>query len=462
MKKYFLIFPLVVFGVLFSSCVSKRLTKQGLKYEEAGMFDLAAQSYLGAVQANTNNIDARIGLKKTGQRVIDTKNQTIFRAYQNGDDKGVVYGYLELKSWYDQVAALSVDLDLPESALEYYNESKPKYLEKKYNEAQLLLEEEKFKQSEEIFSEILQIEPGYSSADELKRVTKCEPVYREGKQYLNTGFFRKAYSNFDRLIKDYGTYKDSKELREESLSKGIIAISMNKTGNISLKNKNITVLIDSKIKASLNNLNNPFIVVVDSQNTDQIIQEQQRGINQGSTTEVGKIITPNALFTGLVDRFNINEGKLVKQEKRGYLKEELTSKDPKTGEVKKEYKYHKVIYFVYQQRNSVSCSFQYHLSSVKSAKLLVSDAFDVTSSDEMMYATYEGNASKLVPGYWEDIKKDSPNDKVATSPSEVAELQDLLRANKNIRKVEVLQTDVIEQLAERVASRINKYNPEEH
>ncbi len=458
MKKYLPIL-LVILVFADSSCVSKRLTKRGLKYEEAGMFELAAQSYLGALQANPNNIDARIGLKKNGQRLLDEKSLAVYKAYDNGDDKGVVYNYLNAKSWQDQVNALSVDIAMSERTTEYYSDSKPKYLEKIYSDAQLLLDDEKFKQAEVIFAEIKSIDPEYGNTSELLKVSKSEPVYRQGKEYLTTGYYRKAYSAFDQILNQQGTYKDSKELREEALAKGLIVIAMNRIENRSGRN-NINLLVESKIRTSLNNLNNPFIKVVDNQNADQIIKEQQRGLEQGADIEIGKILTPKALFTGTIINFDITEGRLTKTEKTGYLKEEIITKDPKTGEEKKDYKYHKVTYYEYKQQNRVFGAFSYKLSSTETAEVMVSDAMDYTASDDIHYATFDGNSNKLVPGYWEDIKKDSPKDKINDSDADRDALRRLLKADRTIKSIDMLQNEVVNDIALRVATKINKYNPE--
>jgi len=276
---------------------------------------------------------------------------------------------------------------------------------------------------------------------------------------VNTEYYRKAYASFDQILREQGTYKDSKELKEESLAKGLIVISMGKIENRTSRN-NIQLVVESKIRTALNNLNNPFIAVIDNQNTDQIIKEQQRGIDQGSTIEVGKILTPKALFTGTVINFDISEGRLIKTEKTGYLKEEITKKDPVTGVEKKDYKYHKVNYFEYKQSNTVSCSFQYKLSSTETAAVMVSDAMDFAASDDIHYATFEGNGSKLVPGYWEDLKKDSPKDKINDSEDDRDALRKLLKAERSIKSVDNLQKVILNDIAERVAKKINKYNPE--
>ncbi|NOU19175.1 MAG: hypothetical protein HOO91_16585 [Bacteroidales bacterium] len=460
MKKILLFILVIAMVALGSSCASKRYAKRGLKYEQAGMYEMAAQSYLRSLQANQSNIDARIGLKKNGQRLLDQKLLTVQGSYDSGDDKKTVYDYLDAKGYKDQVGSLGVDLLMSERTTEMFKEIKPKYLEKIYNEAQLLLDDDKFKQSEELLAEIQRLELGYGKTDEMMKVSKCEPLYRGGREFLSTNMYRKAYANFDQILREQGSYKDSKDLREEALMKGMVTITLNNLTNKS-RYSDIQTTIESKIRTSLNNLKNPFVKIIDTQNTNQIIATQQQGLSQGSDIQVGKILAAKAIFNGSIINFNINGGELNKQIKRGYLKEEITKKDPVTGETKKDYKYHKVNYTEYTQTNQVSSSFQYQLTSTETSSILVSDAMDINADDDVNYVTFEGNGNMLVPGYWEFKEKDSPTDKINDTSREVGNLQGLLKAKRNIKSVETLKNEVIDNIAARVASKINSYNPEE-
>jgi len=460
MRKY-LLFIIVVGLVAFgTSCASKRYAKKGVKFEQAGMYEMAAQSYLRSLQANPNNIDARIGLKKNGQRLLDQKVLAVHGAYDAGDDKKTVYSYLDAKGYQDQVALLGVELILPERTPELFNDAKAKYLEKIYNEAQLLLEDEKFKQSEDLLAEVKRLEPGYGNSDELMKVSKSEPLYRQGRELLNTSMYRKSYANFDQIIRSQGSYKDSKELRDEALAKGMVTISFNQIENKTSYN-NLQESIESKIKTSLNNLKNPFVKVLDIQNTNQLIQEQQRGLNQGSDIQVGKILAAKAIFSGSLLSFRVDEGKLVKQDKRGFTKEEYTVKDPVTGESKKNYKYNKVTYIEFSQENKITSSFQYQLTSTESSAIMVSDAMEINASDNIHYIVFEGNGKNLVPGYWERIDKNSPKDKVNDASSDVASLRALLKTGRSIKGIETLKAEILNGIAERVAKKIDNYNPEE-
>ena len=58
---------------------SKSFSKKGEKLDEAGLYAEAADMYLQAAQRNTKNIDAKIGLKKTGQQVLNDELGTFFK-----------------------------------------------------------------------------------------------------------------------------------------------------------------------------------------------------------------------------------------------------------------------------------------------------------------------------------------------------------------------------------------------
>lgn len=460
MNRILLAVLVIGMAVLGTSCASKKYAKKGAKYEAAGMYEMAAESYFKSLQANRDNIDARIGLKKNGQRLLDQKVLAVHNAYDAGDDKKTVYTYLDAKGYQDMVASLGVELAMTERTPELFKDAKAKYVEKIYNEAQLLLEDERFKQSEELLAEVKRLEPSYGNTDEMMKVSKSEPVYRQGKEFLSTGMYRKSYAAFDQILKTQGSYKDSKELRDEALAKGMITITF---GSIENKTRidGVNSIVESKVKSAVNGLNNPFIKVIDKQNTNQLIEEQQRGVNQGSDIQVGKILAAKALFTGAVMKFAFDEGKLKKQDKRGYIKEEYIVKDPTTGESKKKYKYNKVTYTEYSQENNVSSSFQYQLTSTETSAIMVSDAMDGNAGDEIHYVVFDGKANQLVPGWWEHIDRDSVKDKINDNNSDVDNLRDLIKARRSIKSIDALKTEVYNGIASRVARKINAYNPEE-
>src|SRR5690554_1092437 len=65
---------ILALGLTTAGCTgSKSLAKKGAKLEEAGLYDNAALFYYNSLLRNSNNVDARIGLARTGQRVVNDK-----------------------------------------------------------------------------------------------------------------------------------------------------------------------------------------------------------------------------------------------------------------------------------------------------------------------------------------------------------------------------------------------------
>lgn len=442
-------------------CASKKYAKKGMKFEQAGLWEQAADAYIRSLTANRDNIDAIVGLKRAGQRVLDERSLKVIKAYENDDLKQTVYSYLDAESFKNQAASLGVELTISNMATDYFTDAKPKYVEKIYAEAQTLLEAEKFKDAELLLTEIKRLQPDYGNTQDMLKVSKCEPLYRQAKQYMEAAQYRKAYANLDRIIKDFNNYKDSRDLRDEALQKATITIKVTDFKSTAYNTEGIAKSVQAEVVSKLNALNNPFIKVIDVQSTDKIIEEQQRSINTGAELEVGKLLAAKALLSGEVTVIEASQGKLTKTEKRGYIREETKTKDPQTGQEKVNVTYRKAVYWVYNQKNSVSVALKFQLTSTETGTVMVSDFVRSNQTDEVYYATFDGPTAKLVPGYWEKIDADSPKDVVNDNQTDVRSLQELLKAKRDITSTSILTSNAIEDIARRTAQKINQYNPEE-
>jgi tetratricopeptide (TPR) repeat protein len=459
MKKLLQI-TILALAIIFTGCASKRLAKRGLKFEQAGMYEMAADMYYQAVVANPKNVDAVVGLKKNGQRLLDEKSLQVQKAYFSNNDRETVYNYLDAQKYYEKVNATRVSLNLSETSRGYFEEAKARYLGTLFYDARLLLDEEKFRESESKFAEIKRIDPNYEGVDEFMKVSQSEPLYREGINLMQAGFYRKAYSNFNSIITRFGLYKDTKDLRDEALSKAQLTIAIGKIENRT-RFTNANLLVESSINSALSSLQNPFIKVVDIKNTQQFISQQLQSTELGSDIRVGRMLAAKAILNGTVIRFEMVDGNIQTENKRAYLKEIVTHKDKTSGEEKKEPRYQKVSYTETTRSNSSTISIQYQLSSTETGAVLVSDAINVSRGDQIYYASFKGDSKNLVPGYWEHQDKDSPKDRVDDNTSAVRELQQLLNANKNIKTAEVLKNETLSEISTRVAQKINQYNPEQ-
>lgn len=442
-------------------CASKKYAKKGMKFEQAGLWEQAADAYIRSLTAKRDNIDAIVGLKRAGQRVLDERSLKVIKAYENDDLKQAVYTYLDAENFKNQAASLGVELSISNMATDYFNDAKPKYVEKIYSEAQTLLDAEKFKDAELLLTEVKRLQPDYGNTQDMLMVSKCEPLYRQAKQFMDAAQYRKAYANLDKIVKEFTNYKDSRDLRDEALQKATITTRVTDFKSSTYNTESIAKSVQAEVVSKLNALNNPFVKVIDVQSTDKIIEEQQRSVTTGSDLEIGKLLAAKALLSGEVSVIEVTQGKLNKTEKRGFIREETKTKDPKTGEEKVNVTYRKVIYWVYNQKNSVSVALKFQLTSTETGAVMVSDFIRSNQADEVNYATFDGPSSKLVPGYWEKIDADSPKDVINDNQLDVRNLQELLKAKRDIASMNTLMSNAIEDIAKRTAQKINQYNPEE-
>ncbi|MDI3527121.1 MAG: hypothetical protein PWR03_1304 [Tenuifilum sp.] len=459
-RKLFILF-IASLLMIAGGCASKKYAKKGLKFEQAGLWQQATDAYFHSLMAKRDNIDAIIGLKRAGQRVLDEQSLEVIQAYENDDLKGTVYKYIDAEDLKNRASAFGIELSISNIATDYFNDAKPKYIQNIYSEAQRYMDEERFKEAEQLLSEIKKLQPDYGNVQDMLKVSKCEPLYREAKEFMNASLYRKAYYNLDKIIREYNSYKDARELRDEVLEKATITIQINDFTTGTRNAENITKSVQTEVASSLNKLKNPFIKVIDTKNTDKIIEEQQRSLTIGSDFEIGKLLSAKAILNGELTILELSPGKLNKIQKRGYLREETKVKDPNTGEIKTKVSYKKVYYYEYSQKNNITIALKYQLTSTETGEILVTDYVRSNQSDYIEYATFDGSKDKLVPGYWEKIDVKTEKDVINDNTPDVRRLQEKLNARREITSIASLMSKAINEVGVSVANKIGSYNPED-
>ncbi|PLX09449.1 MAG: hypothetical protein C0596_02630 [Marinilabiliales bacterium] len=299
---------LLSLALVFGSCASKRYTKKATKLEAIGQNAEAAELYYLAVAKKRTNTEAMAGLKRTGQIMLDKKLSEFNQAYINQQNKEGVYLYEEAKEYYDKVAAVGVELNFPSYYNNYYEEVKNTFLEEQYFKGTKLLDEEKFGQAENVFKEIVRLQPNYKDSKDKLIIATYEPKYRESLDKMDNGMYRQSYYLFEEIIEGAGAYKSSYELKSECLEKGSMTVVME-----DVKNTTATAGLESTMESTLINkikeFDNPFIKLVDSDNN---FKSKTAGSSLSSITLICEIT-----------KFTYNKGSQSKTEKRGYLKKKV-------------------------------------------------------------------------------------------------------------------------------------------
>ncbi len=440
---------------------SKSYYKKGLRLDEAGMVDEAAKFYLISLEKNAGNVDAKIALKKAGQRVLDDMWADFYTAYTAGEYKKTVYNFHKAKSYFDKITKY-LKMEMPDNYQEYYEESKGIYVEDQYNTALAHFDDEQFSKANELFNEIDRLEPGFANVEVLKAHSKAEPLYRKAMDQMNAGSYRKAYFGFSKVDNVVKGYKDALDLKKEALDKASFTIAIfPPTGGASEK-MSMTDQLYSRVVEELDGKNNPFIRVIDRSMTDKLLEEQKLAlagvVDEEGAAEAGKMLGAKYVLNINVNNFSKEVKPPSATRRKGYEQYKVKKVDPKTGAISYPTKYRKTYYREMYGRHFVSASMKYTLVSSETGEILSSDVFQKQDEDVVNYTIYDGNWKMLYPGTFRSLKGKHSSDQVFTDPRRKNQLNAKFRTKKrSLNSIESMKASLIQQSGKAIANQINAY-----
>jgi hypothetical protein len=424
--------------------------KKGVKLDEAGMYSEASEYYINALARKKTNVDAKIALNKTGQKVLDEKLMEFYQAQAVDDHKRAVYTFLEATSFSDRVDLVGVELEIPRNYDEMFAESRKQYVADLYSKANNELEEENYQDANNYFAEIKRLLPEYRNVETLSKIAFQEPLYQEGLKLYEQSEYREAYRLFHQ-INERGNYKDSKNLEDICLENGKYTV-----GIVALKNSSKQSGADEAIASAIAreaiNSNNPFLKILDRSQTENILKEQYLSmsgrVEVSQANMAGELLGAEALLTGEIIRAEVNQGGTEKVGRRGFKAIPRQVKDQKTGKSKTVYSYDRVNYYEITKQNQAIVSFQYRLVSTRTGEVLAADVITIEKSDRTEYIDYSGDIRYLYPGTW---GSNSSLDRVDRNYSRKNALNQKASGRKEVRSSEALATDAYSDIANRVA-----------
>ncbi len=428
--KQFFIF---IISFIFSACAYQTLSKKAAEYEKQGMYKDATSLYFQSLKRNSNYLDAKLGLKRTGQKVIIDYLSKFTAAHKVANHKEAVYYYRKAESVKTNAASFYVDLEIPPFYADYYLESKSGFLEAEYKLGVQLIKREAFYDAEKIFMQIIEIDPHYKDSRQQLITAKYEPRYQEANESLSQKKYRTAYYLFHKIIQEGGGYKDCSDLKNEAQQKATIRIGIapvkNHTGEPS-----IDEYLNNRIAGYLNEINNPFIKLVEYHPGDQL---------------------PDALLKGEIHAIKYTQGRLQMEEKAGYLRESAHR-----AEIISSGDYKKIKYKEYSHKRSVDLRVSVELINTKTNQVMTSHSSGKMLMDYIHYVEYSGDKTRLVPGYWKWLLLPSRQDVIKDNPKSYHDLQKLVNGRKSIKTKQMLLDGLIDNFAKETVKKIDAYDPD--
>lgn len=457
------LFLILIFAGLFNACSSsKSFLNKGQQLEEAGLYEEAADFYYIALLKNASNVDAKIGLKKNAQKVLDDKFAKFYQAHGADQFKAAVIFYVEAKDYKEKIEQF-VRLDEAAYYKGYYEEAKGSYLRELYEEARNFMEDGKYEQADNNLKEIAKWDSSYGDINTLSKVSTVEPKYQEALAAMDINNYIKAYLIFNEIIEIKGkNYKESAQLRDECLSKAMQSLAVLPFENQSDASLEVSDNFYGRIVQKLLATNNDFLRLTDRRNMNQLIEEQKLGlsglIDERTAASAGKLLGAKLVLIGKIIQYEEMPGRIALEEKQGFLRVNRRLYNKQGGFYYNDVGWDKVYYQEATGASLVKANFEFQLISSETGEILVGDVFSIEKRDQVNYATFDGPHRDLFAGKWESKTRMSPNDLIYNSiPQKQALDRQLMSRQRNLRAVEDLKWEIIDEIADLTAKKIDAY-----
>ena len=385
-------------ALLLTACNGpKAFSKRAGELHAAGFGEQAAHLYYMALRKRPGYMDAMIGMRQTGQGVIDGLIGEFQRAAADGNRAEAITTYDRMVDYQEKIARVGVDLIIPASIVADHDDLLDSHLVELSELGQEQLDDEDFEGAESTFREIIRLDAAYGDASELLTVARAEPRYRNGKSALEDGMFREAHAQLSEVVGLDAAYKDAPALLAEALELGRfnVAVSDFESRN---RDRDVALELRSGIQNGLLQADDPFIGVVDRTLREDIIAEQHLSLSglSDETVSVGELAGARAILTGSVLSYSSETSNLQTTNRNGFRKYFKQVKDEE-GNLKKVAAYAPARYKLFTQRRQVEVKFEIKLISTETGEVLLSEVERVHAQDAVEYAVSQVQAGSLYP-----------------------------------------------------------------
>lgn len=445
-----------------TGCASKRHLKNAVKYDEAGLYEDAAQLYMRSLSANRDNIEAKLGLKRTGQMVLDQKVTDFTTYHRNNQHGDAVYAYINAEKYLNQANSLGVRLDFTGNHQAAFLNSRNIYLDGLYQDGLNALKAESFTTAEERFSEILNIDDTYKDARENWVVARFEPVYRDGLDFMNTGLYRRAYFAFHTILSEHGTYKNAMQLREEALAGATITVAVPPFYTANNIHKSVADELRANTISEISALPTPFYKIVNDpilNNLPQISVINDPSIVLALLKSAGMKLSADNILMARVVNYKEYTTNPKRTERPAYIKQ-TREETNSAGAKQKITEYVKTSFTQVERQSGATLRVEFSMVNLKTGMIVLTDYLNFEDHQEVLYGEYKNNYKNLIPGEWKFANRDDDADKIFDNSRSINELHQLFTAPKDLVTGKQMMTTLLGAAGHQISLRLNAYDPE--
>lgn len=448
----YLILFVIIHG-LYSCSGSKTMYKKGLKLEEAGMYSEASNFYYDALKRDITNVDASIRLNNLGQVILSSKLDEFEKSINNGHIKNAVYEYFGAKKFKEKLQGVNINITIPDEQKFHFQKVKSQYIDEELNRIKGLLDEGKFVEAKKSINEVLRIDSENQEIRDLYGYSIAEPIYRKAMKFYESGNFKKAYYEFDKVL----NYKDAREIKSLSKEKATFTLVIRPIDNQS-EYYDLDERLTLKIEELFSNNNNPFLKIIHSDVYKRLLSERKYSKDKNWQNHSSKIFDADAFLDVTINNVNISNGKLFESRKKGWELYRRKIKNEESDKISYVNDFRKVYYYEYTRTKMVDVNINYQIKSFNSGEILLNKFDGDKIYDKVIYADFEGERNNLRSGYWQSREEKDYRDVIDNSESNINKLRKKIYARRTMKSTNSMEDEIISNLARTVTFQVDKYS----
>jgi len=428
---------LILLTLLVAGCANpRRLLREAEILEQEGMRARAFEAY-SAIYNDHSDARALVGMRRLAQAQLEEQFRDAQTRCMRGDFENALADYERAYRYAEQHRDL--ELRIPVNAEGQQVQCRSDFVKSLYGRAQQAVRDERFDEAKNLLDRLRRIDRSHREAEYLALLCDIIPHYNLGIKAYQLGLYRDAYSHFLEVTRLDAGYRDALALRDECMSKSKVTMAYLRVDNPNVENA-IEISAGATIKQSILALKDPFIELLDRDNTDQLVEEQVKGmtglIDERSAIQAGKLTGARYLLTGEILTYEPVVAHQRAYDRKAYLGPTESSK--------------KVRYTEYRLGRGLDASFRYQLIDAQTGRVHASAVVPFSERDNVVWADFEGDYSMLWPGEWKWQLIGSREDVVHR------EARDELMAQFTGRKGPVSEQELMQQMLMSVAAEVSR------
>jgi hypothetical protein len=383
----FLLTTCISIALLLCACGgAKKMMKDAKVYEQGGLKQEAFNLYSNAF-TTYNKPEARIGMKRVAQQILDEQFQKAQRncAMQNFEE--ALSNYDEGFRYQTKFSDLGLTIS-PGADLAFAN-CKNNFIENLYNRAEDLAHNGQFQQAKELIYKIQRLDSNNQKAEYLEVLCNILPFYNAGKKAYELELWREAYTNFNEVTKIDVGYLDALKLRDECLIKARITLAILPINNDKIDDA-IERSMSANIKKAILDRKNPFVQLVDRENMDELLGEQKINMlglfDDKTVVQAGKLLGARYILSTEIVSYDTKSTPTRSVDRKAYYGSSTNAR--------------KIKYQEFHASRNLDVAFRYQILDAESGLVYASEAIPFNTKDDAVWASFDGDQKEVYPGEW--------------------------------------------------------------